>query len=399
MLPDIDRRQVLKIFGALGAAGLASACSVASDDEGSDQAPTSSTPVRIGLVVPRTGGLKSVGEEMLNGLQLYLNLNGLRFGGHPVELLVQDEGSSVESGTTAVERLLKQDVLALTGVASSDVMLAIRQTVEKAQVPLVGSNASPVDLQGVIFIWRTSYVDDEPGLALGAYLAKQTKGKIAIIAPDSTAGRDAVGGFRSAFSSDDARISADVIWTPNEITPGKSFFTPYLQQIKSIQPEAVFSSYIGSAAVQFVEQYRAANLKAQIYAPGFLTEGAAIESLGNRARNIYTAMNYSPDLDNAANRTFSIEYRRAFGSVPTTYAMSSYDAGAVLDKAIGLAGGTLTAQRVNLMLGQVGLVNSPRGPWQFNQPRTPQQKWYLRQVRSDGPVLSNVLLSDLSTLG
>jgi branched-chain amino acid transport system substrate-binding protein len=51
------------------------------------------------------------------------------------------------------------------------------------------------------------------------------------------------------------------------------------------------------------------------------------------------------------------------------------------------------------MLGQVGQVDSPRGVWQFNTPRTPQQKWYLRQVRPDGPVLGNVTISDLATLG
>ena len=79
--------------------------------------------------------------------------------------------------------------------------------------------------------------------------------------------------------------------------------------------------------------------------------------------------------------------------------MASYDAAAVLDKAIRLAGDTLNPQQINLMLGQVGQIDSPRGPWQFNQPRTPQQRWYLREVQPDGPVLSNILLNDLATLG
>ena len=51
------------------------------------------------------------------------------------------------------------------------------------------------------------------------------------------------------------------------------------------------------------------------------------------------------------------------------------------------------------MLGRVGQIDSPRGNWQFNQSRTPQQKWYLREVRRDGQVLSNVLISELGTLG
>jgi branched-chain amino acid transport system substrate-binding protein len=399
---QIDRRQALKLLGALSATGLAAACSaVTGGDDASDQAPTNSTPARIGLLLPRSGALKPIGDEMLNGFQLYLNLNEGRFGRHPVSLVTEDEVGTAQAGAAAVGRLLKQNVLALTGVASSDVMLAIRNAVEQAQVPLVGSNASPADLEGVIYIWRTSFVDDQPGRALGGYLSKQVSaaGKIAVVAQDSTAGKDVVKGFREVFGPDDARLPANVIWTPNQADPGGSFFSPYLQQVRAANPEAVFCNFEGKAAVEFVRQYREAGLTAQIYAPGFLTEGTTLQTLGNTARGIFTAMNYSPDLDNQANREFSGAYRRAYGTVPSTYAMASYDAAAVLDKAIRLAGDTLTPQRINLMLGRVGQIDSPRGTWQFNQPRTPQQRWYLRQVRPDGPVLGNVLLTDLATLG
>lgn len=396
----IDRRQALKLLGALSAAGLATACSaVTRADDESDQTPATSGPIRIGLLVPRTGGYKPIGDEMLNGFQLYLNRNDGKLGGHPVNLLTQDEGETAQSGAAALDRLLKQNVLALTGVANSDVMLAVRDAVEKAQVPLVGSNASPVDLQGVIYIWRTSYVNNEPGVALGNYLSKQVQGRVAMVAPNSTNGKDFIDGFRQAFGLDNPRISAGVIWTDPNPAPGRASFSSALQQIRTIQPAVVLADFAGPAAVEFVRQYRAAGLTAQIYAPGFLTEGSALQALGGSARDILTAMNYSPDLDNEANREFSGAYRRAYGSVPTTYAMASYDAAAVLDKAVLLAGDTVTPQRINLMLGQVGQVDSPRGTWQFNQPRTPQQRWYLRQVRPDGPILGNVLLTDLATLG
>ncbi|TWH67401.1 branched-chain amino acid transport system substrate-binding protein [Micromonospora olivasterospora] len=71
----------------------------------------------------------------------------------------------------------------------------------------------------------------------------------------------------------------------------------------------------------------------------------------------------------------------------------------MLDKAIRLAGSNPTAQQVNLALGKIGQIDSPRGAWQFNQPRTPQQKWYLRRVQRDGRLLSNVLINELATLG
>ncbi len=79
--------------------------------------------------------------------------------------------------------------------------------------------------------------------------------------------------------------------------------------------------------------------------------------------------------------------------------MASYDAALVLDKAIRLAGANPSPQQVNLALGKVGQVDSPRGTWQFNQTRTPQQKWYLRRVQTDGRLLSNIVINELATLG
>src|SRR5262249_6687420 len=159
--------------------------------------------------------------------------------------------------------------------------------------------------------------------------------------------------------------------------------------------------HTGPGRVDFVKQYKAAGFPPnfKVYAPGSLTEGQALKLHGEAARGIYTAMNYSPDLDNAANRRFVSDYQKAFTVIPSSYAVASYDAAAVLDRAIGEAHKDLTPQSLNAALGRLGQIDSPRGPWQFTTNRTPLQKWYLRQVRNDGLVLSNVLTAELTTLG
>ncbi|GAA2023350.1 ABC transporter substrate-binding protein [Polymorphospora rubra] len=398
-MSHLDRRQVLKLLTALGAGGFVTACGVDSDSETGD--PVSDVPVKIGLVAPQAGGYKPIGDEIVNGFQLFLDLNDRRLGGHPAELLIVDEGETPESGRTAVEGLLQQNVIALTGVANSSVMLGIRDVVEQARVPLIGSDASPSTMQGVVYIWRTSYVNDEPGRALGPYVATQVPGggRVVMIAPDYPAGRDAVAGFREGFGASDPRISSPVIWTEFNTSPGRDFFAAEIGQLRALNPEAVFCFYAGNAAVEFIKQLRAAGYRKVVYAPGFLTEGTVLDELGTDAENIFTALNYSADINNAANRRFASAYRKRHGSSPTTYAMASYDAAQVLDKAIRLVGDDLNPQQVNLALGRVGQIDSPRGPWQFNQPRTPQQMWYLREVRRDGQVLSNVLITELATLG
>jgi branched-chain amino acid transport system substrate-binding protein len=111
-------------------------------------------------------------------------------------------------------------------------------------------------------------------------------------------------------------------------------------------------------------------------------------------------LNYSPDLDNAENRAFVAAWRADHDRPPTTYAMASYDAAAVLDKAIAAAGANPTAEEINAALGSLGRIDSPRGPWQFSKKtHSPVQKWYLRQVRPDGRALSNTVVGDLATVG
>jgi branched-chain amino acid transport system substrate-binding protein len=394
----MNRRQALKLLAALGATGLAAAC--ADSDEGDDPAVAiSDVPVKIGLLVPQTGGLKTIGEEIVRGFQLYLDLNDGRLGGHPVTLEIANEGETAAAARTAAKGLIDKGVLALSGVVNPAVMLSIRETVREARVPLVGSDASPFEVQGEIYVWRTSYLNADAARAISPIVADRANGKVVIVLPDQAFGQDIIDGFREGFDADDPRLVEDPIWAGNETNPPARYFGNTMDTLRAIKPAAVFCSFSGAAAVEFVRQYRNAGIGAKLYAAGFLTEGRALTELGKDATGIVTAMNYSPDLPNNANRTFTTAYRGAHNSSPTTYAMASYDAAQALDKAILLAGDKLTPQHVNLMMGNVGQIDSPRGNWQFNQSRTPQQKWYLREVRRDGQILANVLISELNTIG
>jgi branched-chain amino acid transport system substrate-binding protein len=405
-LSELDRRQALKLLASLGAAGVAapvlSACGGSS--LGGDTESKSKGSVKIGLLLPQSGVYKSLGDDMTAGFQLYVKLNGGRLGGYDAQVVFADEGESPDSGKAAADKLLKQEkVLAVSGVVSSAVMGAIQDQIESSQIPLIGSNASPTTLKGKKYIWRTSYVNDEPAKALGRYVAetlqKSGGGTCFLIAADYQAGKDEITGFRETFEPAGGRVEGQPVYTLFLPKPTENY-APYLNQIKASKAKAVFCFYAGGAAATFVKQYKEFGLDQTIYAPGFLTEGAGLlKAQGDAAKGIYTAMNYSADLDNAANRKFSSEYQKASNTAPTTYAMASYDAAAVLDKALSLVEGDLTSQSLNAAIGKVGQISSPRGDWTFNQNRTPLQKWYLRQVRTDGTVLTNAVVSELTTLG
>ncbi|GAB3950081.1 hypothetical protein GCM10027614_49940 [Micromonospora vulcania] len=265
-MSQMNRRRALQLLAALGTTGFAAGCG--SDTDG--QATSNRGPIKIGLIAPRAGGFKSIGDDITNGFQLFLDLHDQRLGGHPVTLLTADEGDTAKTGKAAVDDLLKQGVLALTGVVNSSVMVNIRDTVEQARVPLIGSNASPSSLQSVVYIWRTSYVLDEAGRAMGRYLRDQlpANARVAIIVPENVGSPDVVRGFRQAFGATDPRIADPVTNTDATATPGKTTYVSDIKKALAKKPTAVFCFYAGTAAVEFIKQLRD-QFSGPIYAPGF----------------------------------------------------------------------------------------------------------------------------------
>lgn len=357
-----------------------------------------SGPVKIGVLLPRSGVYKPLGDDMKDGFDLYVAEKGGKLGGREVKLIVADEGETPETGQAAAQRLVQRDrVLAATGVVNSAVMNAIKDLFESSKVPLVGSNASPTTLTDAKYIWRTSYINDEPGEALGAYVARKINGRVYRIAAGYRAGQDEIAGFEETFKPAGGE-SAATRYTP---FPQTTNFQPFLSRIQSSGAEAVFAFYAGGAAVDFVKQYSQFGLADDLplYAPGFLTEGGVLQAQGASALGIFTSMNYSADLDNATNERFARSYQARYKRPPTTYAMASYDAAQVLDKAIAAAGDELTSASLNAAIRNVGEIDSPRGPWRFNEIGTPIQMWYLREVRRVAGKPANVVVDELGVLG
>ncbi|GAA3751088.1 ABC transporter substrate-binding protein [Plantactinospora mayteni] len=389
------RRALTGVLLALGLTVASSAC-----NSGNDTGGTPGT-IKIGLLASLSGTYEAVGTEIRDGFELYLRMHDGKLGGHKVDLIVADEGNGAQTAVPAATKLIKQDrVQALTGIVGGGSVAGVAPVLAEAKIPFVGSNGNP-GLKDVSRSWFTSYLSDETGAAIAEYVRDNVKGEVFAIGPNYQGGYDQLRGFTDTFKEVGGKLAnpdGKTLWTP---FPQTTNFLPYFAQIKASGAEAVYTFYAGSAAVDFVKQYAQSEIKdLPLYAAGFLTEGGVLNAQGEAARNIYSVLNYSPDLDNAENRSFVAAWKENHDGSPTTYAMASYDAAAVLDKAIGAAGDNPTAETINKAIAGLGQIDSPRGTWQFSkETHSPVQKWYLRQVRQDGRALSNTVVGDLATVG
>jgi branched-chain amino acid transport system substrate-binding protein len=384
---------------AAGLLALGLATSVTGCGDGVSASPPET--IKIGLLASLSGIYQSVGTDMRDGFQLYLKTHGGRLGGHPVDLRLADEGDGAPTAVPAASKLVKQDrVVALTGIVGGGSAAALTPVLADAKIPFIGANARPA-YKDVSRIWHTSYLSEEPGAAIAQYVRDQIHGPVYAIGPDYQGGWDELKGFTDEFVKIGGQLAnpaGKTTWTP---FPQTTNFTPYFAKIKASGARAVYTFYAGTAAVDFVKQYAQSEVKdLPLFAAGFLTEGGVLNAQADAARDIYSVLNYSPDLDNAENRAFVAAWKADHDGPPTTYAMASYDAAAVLDKAIGAAGGNPTAEQINTAIAGLGQIDSPRGAWQFSKKtHSPVQKWYLRQVRQDGRALSNTVVGDLATIG
>jgi branched-chain amino acid transport system substrate-binding protein len=363
-------------------------------------AETDTESVKVGLIVSLSGVYETVGTDMRDGFQLYLDTHNGQLGGREVDLIIGDEGDGPETSQPAATRLIQQEqVQVMTGIVAGGSYLAVAELTTEAEIPLLGANARP-DIEDVTWQWATSYLSDEPGKAIAPYVLDAVDGPVWAIGPDYQGGHDELRGFVEEFTSlggELANPDGETTFTP---FPQTDNFLPYLSEIANSDAEAVYAFYAGKAAIDFVTQYRQSDAAELPLYGAFLTEGAILGAQGDAAEGVFNVLNYSPDLDNPANREFVAAWSERYDRVPTTFAMASWDAALVLDQAIGRIEGEVTPADINTAIGELGQIDSPRGMWQFSETtHSPIQPWYLREVRYDGPVLTNVLVEPLATVG
>lgn len=130
----------LWVAGCTAAAvvGLA-ACGSSSNSAGG----SASGPIKVGMIVAKTGPYASSNVPFLDGVQTAIdnaNANGA-VGGRKVDLVVEDEKSDPKVGLIAYQKLVKREkVVGLVGsLDSSDLQVALLPRLVSDKVPSIGS--------------------------------------------------------------------------------------------------------------------------------------------------------------------------------------------------------------------------------------------------------------------
>lgn len=350
------------------------------------------SPIKIGLLVPLSGNFAAPGRYMKEGLDLYLKEHGSTLGGRKVVVAEADTQGNPSTGLTQVRRLVEEEhVDVIVGPLSNAVDLAIIPYLTAHKIPAVYPVLSPDEItqrSPAEHVVRTSATSSQTTHVLGDYAYKTLKyRKVATIAFDFSFGWESVGGMMATFQENGGKVVKQ-IWTP--ITT--SDYSPYLSAIPR-DVDAIFCSFSGAAAVNFVKQYNAFGLKMPLVCQGNTVDESTLPATGLPAVGMITALHYSPALDTPQNKKFVAAYTKAYGHGPSYYAEGTYDAALVLDDAIAALHGDISnTQKFLKAMRSVDIKNAPRGPIKFDSHDNPIENVYIRRTENVKGNLENVVI-------
>lgn len=102
----------------------------------------SSETIKIGSIHPLTGNYAYEAQSLVNAQNMAIeeinNAGGIQsFGGRKLELVVGDSQGKADTGASETQRLINENVVALTGTFQSGVTQTCMQEAEKSEVPFV----------------------------------------------------------------------------------------------------------------------------------------------------------------------------------------------------------------------------------------------------------------------
>src|SRR6476661_3782900 len=92
--------------------------------------------VKIGLIIPMTGGQASTGKQLDNAVKLYMQQHGDTVAGKKIEIILKDDGALPDKTKTAAQELIVNDkVNFIAGFGVTPAALAAAPLATQAKIP------------------------------------------------------------------------------------------------------------------------------------------------------------------------------------------------------------------------------------------------------------------------
>src|SRR5450759_4118406 len=157
--------------------------------------------LRIGLIVPLTGGQASTGKQLANAVKLYMSENGDTVAGRKIEVIVKDDGAVPENTKRIAQELIVNDKVGIIeGFGITPAALAAAPLATQAKIPeIVMLAGTSIITERSPYIVRTSFTLAQSSVIIGDWAARNGIRKVATLTTDYAPGNDALQFFKARF--------------------------------------------------------------------------------------------------------------------------------------------------------------------------------------------------------
>lgn len=361
---------------------------------GATGAHAAGAPLRIGMLAPYSGPYALYGQEFHDGAALYLKQHGGMIAGRPVTMIEKDTtGPDPALAKRLADELVVQDHASLlTGLAFSPNAFAVAKVASQARIPTVVMNAAASGITlASPYVVRVSFTEAQVTEPMAKWVYRHGSHTAYTLVADYAPGLDAQKAFEQFFGVAGGKLVGGVRTPMNTLD-----FSPYVQRIKQVHPQAVFFFLPSGPMCQaFLRAWQQAGMEhsgIKLYATGDATDDAFLQATGKVALGLITSYQYSYAHPSELNRSFVQDFEKTFGDKlrPNAFAVAAYDGMHAIDLALTSTGGKVDGPAV--MKALEGLkFDSPRGPITIDPAtRDIEQTVYIRKVEmQDGKLVNH----------
>ena len=353
-------------------------------------AANAAEPLKIGMMVTLSGPPAVLGKHMRDAFQLYVEQHDGKLGGRDVEIIVADDELKPDVALTKVKGLLERDkVDFVVGVVFSNILQAVFRPVTESETFLIGANAGTSTFAGKgcsPYFFSTSWQNDQIHAVMGKYAQDKGYKTAFLLTPNYQAGKDSVAGFKRHFKGE----VVDEVYTKL----GNLDFSAELAKIAAAKPDVLFTFMPGGMGVNLVKQFKQAGLDKNVtFLSAFTVDETTLPATKDDAVGLFSASQWTPDMDNAPNKTFVAAFEAKYDYVPSLYASQAYDAAQLIDSAVTAVKGDLSDKKAVMAALEKADFPSVRGDFKYNTNHFPIQDYYLVKAvkRDDGKYATSVV--------
>ncbi|MBP7241052.1 ABC transporter substrate-binding protein [Amaricoccus sp.] len=342
-------------------------------------------PVKVGMITTLSGGGAGLGIDVRDGFMLALKQAG--DAGAEVTLITEDDQQKPEVGVQLADKMIQSDnVDILTGIIFSNIALAVVPAAVKQGKFYLSPNAGPSQLAGKGCdpnYFNVAYQNDNQHEAAGEYANTLGYKNIFILAPNYPAGKDSLNGFKRFYKGE----LAGELYTKL----GQTDFAAEIAQIKASGADSVFFFLPGGMGISFIKQFANADAGLPMMGPGFSFDQDVLGAVGDAALGAINTAQWSPDLDNEANKGFVAAFEAEYGRLPSVYASQGYDTAQLILSAQAAA--DIADHDAYHAALKAADFPSVRGSFKFGNNQHPIQNFYAREVvkRDDGVITNRIV--------